>query len=348
MTATYALATPGDDTAMRALLRENAMPSWVSMAATREPSFFAGMDHFGRDWAVVAREAGKVVGMYACSDHPVRLNGNEVELGYLGSLRVAPQFRHRLSILRDGYASIQKFSPKRHAELWYTAIASENRPARRLLERNLKGMPRYRAINEMVTLALPKARGRKLGLWRRASPDETASLCRFYNHHALGYQLSPVLTPERAAQTGAHFHIAEDKSGLNAVMALWNQQPYKQVMASAYRQPLGLLLPLYNLYAHLAKRVALPPIGKPLDHTYLAFLAVAPTAEENVSALVADALALCPTPVLSLGLHADHRWLAPLIRSFRPATYRTCLYTVDFGEAFELDGRPAQPEVALL
>lgn len=345
---TYALATSRDDAVMRALLRDNPMPSWVSMASTREPSFFAGMGRFGRDWAVVARQGNEAVGMYACSDQPVHVNGLETELGYLGGLRVAPQYRHRLRILRDGYASIRSLSPRRDPELWYTAIATENAPARRLLEANLRGMPRYRALNDMATLALPKARGRKHGLWRPVAADEMEDVCRFYNRQVRRYQFSPVLTPERAGRTGAVFHVVAGKDGPRAVMALWNQQPYKQVMACAYRQPLGMLLPLYNLYARLTRQVPLPPIGQALDQTYLAFLAVAPELECDASALIEDALAICPTAVLTLGLHAAHAWLDCLIRSFRPATYRTRIYAVDFGETAELDGRPAQPEVALL
>ena len=35
---TLRLATPADDGAIRALLRDNGMPSWVEMAIEREPS----------------------------------------------------------------------------------------------------------------------------------------------------------------------------------------------------------------------------------------------------------------------------------------------------------------------
>ncbi|MDR2111546.1 MAG: hypothetical protein LBQ62_00330 [Candidatus Accumulibacter sp.] len=345
---TFTLAGPDDDETLRALLRDNPMSSWVSMVATREPSFFAGTDRFGRDWAVIARQDGEALGMYTCSEQPVHLNGRASELGYLGGLRVAPRHRHRLRILRDGYASLRRFSPKRRPEFWYTAIATENTPARRLLEANLHGMPRYRPVNDLFTLALPAARGRRRGWWRAAGPGEMAGLCRFYNRHARRHQFSPVLTPERAARTGALFHVLDGNAGVQASMALWNQQHYKQVAASAYRPPLGTLLPLYNLYARLARRPLLPPVGQTLDQTWLAFLAVAPGMENEAFPLLEDALAICPTAVLTLGLHAGHAWLGPLARPFCAAVYRTCIYTVDFGEAAELDGRPAQPEAALL
>jgi hypothetical protein len=347
MTA-YALATDHDDAVLRALLRDNAMPSWVTMTVAREPSFFAGANRFGREWAVIARQDGSPVGMYTCSEQHVHLNGAPTELGYMGALRVKPSYRNRLRILRDGYASVRAFSPPRVPQLWYTAVASENLVARRILEANLRGMPRYWATNELVTMALPSARGHRRFLWRQAQPDELGRLCSFYNRHANQYQFSPVLTPEIAAKTGASFFVVAQHGELKACMALWNQQSYKQVVACAYRRPLGLLLPIYNAYARLARKITLPRVGRALDMTHLAFLAVSPPLDQEAEALIEDALAISPTTVLTLGLHAQHPWLASLIRACRPATYRTRIYAVNFDESVTLDGRPAQPEVAVL
>jgi hypothetical protein len=92
----------------------------------------------------------------------------------------------------------------------------------------------------------------------------------------------------------------------------------------------------------------MPRVGQALDQTYLAFLAVSPPLDQEVAALIEDALAISPTTVLTLGLHAQHAWLASLMRAFRPATYRTRIYAVNFDDSAILDGRPAQPEVAIL
>lgn len=345
---TYELATDQDDAELRALLRDNAMPSWATMTVNREPSFFAGANRFGHDWAVIARQEGSPVGMYACSEQNVHLNGVPCELGYLGALRINPSHRNRLRILREGYASVRAFSTTRFPQLWYTAIASENLAARRILEANIRGMPRYWATNELLTLALPKARGRRRHMWREVRSDEMGRLCRFYNQHAHQYQFAPALTPELVASTGASFFVVERHGEFNACMALWNQQSYKQVVASAYRHPLGALLPVYNAYARLTKKVALPRVGQALDLTHLAFLAVSPPFDEEVNALIDGALAINTTAVLTLGLHDQHPWLASLVRSYRPTVYRTQIYAVNFDDSVALDGRPAQPEVAVL
>ncbi len=344
----FTLAGPEDEALLRELLRDNAMPSWVAMSIAREPDYFAGANRFGRDWAVIARREGEPVGMYTCSEQPVFLNGTPAEIGYLGALRVTPDYRNRLSILRDGYASLREFAPLDNPGLWYTAIAEENRAARRILEANLRGMPNYRPINRFVTLALPKARAKRHDLWQAVPPEGITKVCDFYNRHACQYQFAPLLTPASATATGASFHALDRQGELLACMALWNQQSYKQIVASAYRNPLGALLPAYNAYARLTRRVSLPRVGVALDLAYLAFLAISPELEPQLTTLVEDALYLNPTAVLSLGLHDGHPWLAQLTRTFRPATYRTGICSVDFGKPLRLDGRTAQPEVAVL
>lgn len=337
-----------DDADLRAMLRENAMPSWVAMSVEREPSLIGGLDHCCQERAVIARAGATPVGMYLCAQHPVHVNGRPATLGYLGGLRVNPAFRHRLRVLREGYASIRALSGAANPDVWYTSVAADNMPARRLLEAGLRGLPRYIALGELVTLALPRARARRLGHWRRARADEVESMCRMHNDAAVRYQLSPLLSPARVAASGANFFVHAPGDGVASCMALWNQQAYKQVVARGYRQPLSAGLQLYNSWARLSRRVVLPRLNERLDQSFLAFFAVPAEDASRMVALVRDALAICPSEVLTLGLHAAHPALPALLRAFRPATYRTIIYAVCFARQPEWDGRPVQPEVAVL
>ena len=125
------------------LLRGNPMPTWVDMAIEREPSFFAGKDLVGHDWAVIAEDEGDVVGMYTASVLPAHVDRRPERLGYLGGLRVNPGYRRRIRYLRDGYASIRKLAPVTGTvPWWFTVVAAENKTARRLLESGVPGLPR--------------------------------------------------------------------------------------------------------------------------------------------------------------------------------------------------------------
>ncbi|MDR1889279.1 MAG: hypothetical protein LBQ81_07895 [Zoogloeaceae bacterium] len=345
----YTLATADDDPWLCALLREHPMQGWVRISLTRDPSFFTGCNRFGSEWAMLARDGDRPVGLYTCAEHPVHLDGNTAEPGYLGGLRIVKTHRNRLSAVRAGYASIRKLHSQPASSIWYSAIATDNRPARRLLEARLRGMPIYTPINEFVTLALPAARARHHGLWQTVPEAELDTLCHFYNTQARRYQFSPVLTPERALRTGARFYAASAGGKMQACMAIWNQMSYKQVCIHGYHRLLHTLLPLYNLLARLTRRVRLPAPGRTLEQSFLAFFAV-DTPEQNPVpvTLIEDALSLCDTQILTLGLHAAHPWLAQLQRSFRPLHYRSCIYLVSFEEPGSLRDYPAQPEAALL
>lgn len=346
-----AVAGEADDADLRALLGGNAMPAWVAMTFEREPSFFAACKRYGDELAVVARVDGKAIGMYTCATHRVHVDSVVSDIGYLGGLRVHPAYRHRLRVLREGYASIPRLAPR--PPFWYTTIASDNAPARRLLEANLAGLPRYRPLGELVTLAISRNARRRADRhavrWRATAADALDELCAAHNALAGQFQFSPALNVELARRTGAAFHHAARGGRIVATMALWDQRGYKQVVARAYRQPLAALRPLYNVWAGIAGRVALPAPGHALEQCYLAFLTAA-DAGETVT-LVAEALALSPAPVLCFGLHAGHPALPALQRAFRPLTYRTQIYRVDFDPASAprgIDARPAQPEVVLL
>ncbi len=174
---TFRVATAADDALIRSILRDNGMPTWVEMAIRREPSFFAAADLCGRDWAVIAEEAGDVIGMYTAAMVPVHLDGQPERLGYLGGLRVRPDYRRKIRYLREGYASIRALAAATGTQpWWFTVVAAGNENARRLLEAGVRGLPPYQPQGDYVTFALPSARGRRRGLWRPATADDAARI----------------------------------------------------------------------------------------------------------------------------------------------------------------------------
>lgn len=345
------LAGPDDDADLRHLLRENGMPSWVEMTMEREPSYFAGVNRFGQEWAVIAKEHGDLVGMYSASVLPLWVNGAVEQVGYLGGLRVRSAYRRRIRHLREGYASIVKLAPYATSRpLWFTIIAEENHTARRLLESGLTGLPRYRQIGRYATCALATARGRSLGLWRRPQAHDLPGLLRWQRQTASSQQLSPALDEEMLARFGLeNVWMCNEGESIHGFAVLWNQSAYKQVVARRYRGALAWLRPAYNLYARLSRRVELPALGSALEQSSISFLALSPQAltdRKLARALIHDLLSKCMTPVATLGLHAEHPLLS-VVAEFRAMRYAASVYTVEFHESAHLDNRPVQPEAAL-
>jgi hypothetical protein len=317
MTA-FRLATPGDDATVRALLRETAMPSWADMAIEREPASY--------DWAVIAEEDGDVVGVYIASVLPAHVDGRPQRLGYLGGLRVRPEHRRRIRHLREGYASVPALA-REAVPWWFTTIGADNAPARRLLEAGVRGLPAYHFRGEYVTYALPTSRGKRRGIWRRGAD------VALHNKLAAQFQCSPVLSDDDLA---CDFFVCD-----GGTAALWDQRAFKRIVAARYRTP--SLIPLYNAYARLFRRVPLPREGAALDHTFIAFFAMESPSVEAIE----DLLSHCTTKVATIGMHAENP-LRAIVERFRPMSMRSRVYAVNFDGATPPNGRPFQPEAALL
>ncbi len=345
---TFRLATEADDALLRSLVRDNGMPTWVEMAIEHEPSFFAGMNLFGHDWAVIAEEEGDVVGMYTAAVVTVHVDGQPEQLGYLGGLRVNAGHRRRIRYLREGYASIRRLAPAA-VPWWFTVVAAENQTARRLFESRVAGLPAYHLQGEYLTFALPSARGKRRGLWRRAGNEDLPQIVHFYNTQAAAYQCSPVLSDELVRRIGVeHFFLYSYDDELRGVAALWDQRAFKQIVARRYRGPIGSLRLAYNFYAKLFRRIPLPREGDALEQVFIAFLALTESALSDACVLLEDLLSHCKTPAASLGLHAAHPLVAA-VEKLKPLPYPARVYAVSFeGNPPQFSGRPAQPEAALL
>jgi hypothetical protein len=344
----YQLATETDDAELRALLRNNGMQSWVELSLEREPSFFAGMNKVTEDFAMIARDDARTVGMYSYSLQPVYVNGLACSLGYLGGMRVSPPYRNRIKVVRDGFVSLAKLTPPGDYPFWFSSVATENAAARRLLEAGLPGMPRYYPLGDMTTLALPIAQARNLKLWRNASATDIPEMIAFHQAEAAKLQLSPQLNEAWIRTIGLENFLIYRDNGIQACVAVWDQSAFKQIVARSYRPLLHVARPFYNGYAALTGRIGLPAIGQPLRQCYLAFAAFSATAMAQVVPLLRDALRRCLSlDAAVIGLHDQHPLLSEL-KVLKPLIYRTRLYAVSYADLPMLDGRSVQPEVALL
>lgn len=336
-------ATPERDASLLQLLEENAMPGDIDLVMTRRPHYFSTQEDFGIVHSALALEGERAVGMCRLTEHTGFVNGERQHLGYLGGLRITPSHRHRIRVLRAGFQHLRQLPPPTRC---YTSIAADNHEARRLLERGVAGLPVYRYLGEMCSLAISRRRGRRHNLWREMPVDRYDDVVEYYHRRASRRQLAPVLTAQWLRNTGATVLGYDNGHSLKACAVLWDQQAYKQVLVARYSRRARLLRSLYNGYARVTGRVTLPAAGQTLDHCFLAFFAA--DDEKQLKTLVEDALTWSTTQVMSLGLPADLPATETLINDARAMVWRTRLYGVDLIAQPEWDNRIVWPEIALL
>jgi hypothetical protein len=359
---TYRIAGHDDDAAIRELLRSNEMDSWARMSIEREPSFFHGENLMGRSTAVIARRSDpphQVVGMYSVAVQRTHVNGAAVPAGYLGALRVNPEYRHRLRILQNGFASARALSGIDELPV-FTSLASENFAARRLLEANLRGMPWYTPVGDVESMGFSTRQGKAGGLLQSAQPADIPALVDFFNSAAASWQFAPVLSrqwltglQESGGLQLGDFWLLKDGARLCGCVAIWDQRAFKQIVARGYRFPLGFLRGGYNLYARVTGRLSLPRPGQQLQQVFLSFLALDTQAADSVTEIIRETLLIARQKgalVGTLGLSVKNPLATRLRDSLHASIYRTQIETIHWPDcpAPLLDGRPPQPEIALL
>lgn len=359
----YRRANVDDDKALREMLHENSMDSWVNLSFEREPSYFAAQNLMGKSYTMVAidTDTNHYVGIYTCTYMDMHLNGTIKEVAYLRELRVNTNYRNKIRILKNGYISLKTLLPEKEVEpLYITSIASQNYQARRVLEAKIKGMPLYTPVAKMNTLIFSTEFTCRQKRLRKVCKEDIPKLVEFYNKHASSYQFSPSLSepwlfelPSSRALYLDDFYIFEDEDGaIEACLALWDQRAFKQSVIKGYKKPLKQLRPLYNLHATLTKRVLLPQPNSMLEQIYIAFFVC--KRDELYLDILKEASQLAKTKKATsciLGLSCEHPKVTMLKKKLKANLYETDIEIVTLNpeQKIELDTRfLVQPEVALL
>lgn len=354
----YRRAGTEDDAEIRATFRDTPMDGWVRLSFERPRASWAVEN--GPATFMAREENGTLVGTFALETFPVHVNGQIENVGYLSGLRVRPAYRHKVRVLKGGFASLSTLAPASGTVPYYfTSLAHDNQPARRLLEARLPGMPVYQPEGGMETFVL-RAGGRRRGRLRPAELRDIPALVGFYNAQSVRYQFSPVLSEKMVSEPKGHrglklsdFLLLKDGSRLRGVLAVWDRRVEKQTVVKGYRFPLNRLRPMVNAWSALRGAPALPAPGQSVDQVFLAFAALDSLTTTMAEQVIEEALAHAKdrgASVAILGLSPFH----PLARSRflrrHSRVYRTVIETVAWPDAprLALNGLPVQPEVALL
>lgn len=365
----FDLARPGDDDALRRLLRENPMDGTVRVTLEREPNGFLATTIEGDcHRTVVARAAdgGRLIGIGSLAVMTAFVNGAPARVGYLSQLRIDRTQPARARALRGGFGMLGELRREEGPALCVTTIIEDNVRARRLLEAGLPGLPRYEPIDELVTLVIPvTARAGRTG----ASPplvrgpattwDEIAEcLDRNARRHQLArrWTIDDLRSGERTRGLGLGDFAARTEGGrVTGCAAVWDQRAFKQTVVAGYAPWLATARPLLNLAAPLLRHPRLPAPGRALAAAFASHVAVDDDDPETAIALLRHACADARSrnvDYLSVGF-SRRRPLVPAVkRAFAHREYVSIVYRVSWPDhvdgAPELDHRIPHLEVATL
>ncbi|HVR75513.1 MAG TPA: hypothetical protein VMT52_14350 [Planctomycetota bacterium] len=353
----FDLAGPPDDAGLRGLLRESPMRGRMDVAFLREPSYFRAASIAGTFvQTIIARAPGGVIaGAGTRATRPAFLNGEVIEAGCLGDLRLRGEFRGR-TILARGYRFLRGLHEDGRTQVYSTVIVEGNRLALETIAANRADLPRYtdlgRVVIPMIHLPIRGRRIREAGdRIERGSPALLPRIVERLNENRL--QFAPVYRVEDFSDGKRFpgfrvedFRVLWRGGRMEAVIGIWDQRSFRRTVVLGYHGVLRAVRPLSRL---LGPR-ALPAPGKAIDFIYLAFAAAddVPAFRALLEHACGDALKEdAGIRYATLGLHERDPRL-PALLEHRHTPFAGRLFAVTFDGPPGLDGRVPYVEAALL
>jgi len=355
-------ATSADEPEIRLLVGSVAMPGAVAVRFEREPDYFLGTTIMGKPCDVLTARhlpEGKLAGIACRALKSAFLNGEDSRLGYVGQIRVSPQFQGRW-LVQHGAEAFREGSPE--GIVYMGVIASDNPRALRLLvgDRLPAGL-HTRRMGGITTLGvfLRPRRGSSAIEIHPAAQNGLHEMVAFLRREGARKQFFPAYTVrdfmDGSTLRGMRMQdifVARRNGAIVGVMAAWDQSSYKQDVVAGYGPALRRVRPLFDMLAPLMGAERLTPPGQAIPLVFAACVCV-----QRDDAAVMDALLrACARSglergkaFLMIGL-ADNDTLLATARKFMHVTYHSELVAVSWspGALGRLDARTPYVEIATL
>lgn len=243
----FRMAEKRDDQSVLRLLADNpAMGADVPITLDCSPSFFESTRPLGADAGTIVAESddGRIVGLGALTARNAYIDGVPRSLGYLGGLRIDPEFR-KTRMLWDGYRFLGEIVADSGFDALFTTIMAGNSSATRILESGRFGLPVYAPTGTYATRIFPALPTRPVESSRdlafsRATRDEMPEILDFLNANGKKKNFFPVLSSKDFDDGGMFsdlapedFIVARDRAAIAGTLALWDQSKTRRYVAAA-------------------------------------------------------------------------------------------------------------------
>lgn len=359
----FRLATNDDDPALRKLLAHSPMPGRLTVTFEREPNYFLGCDTMGRFWQVIiacCRPGGEIAGVMCRAVRPYWINGQRMDLGYIGQIRIADQHQGRWLLWR-GLSFFKELHADNRVKTYFGVISDENAVARGVLvEKPSRHFPQAREAARIYTAGIilrrPKQPLPSPYTITRGSPEQLPVVAAFLQQHGAARQFFPVYeaddfnSPATRGFRVEDFVIASQHHEIVGVTGLWDQSSYKQTIVQHYEGVLRWGRFIYNAGLRLVGARRLPGSGEPLHAAYASFICV----KDNNPAVFRPLLRQIYTMAAARGYASlmvgltDQDPLLPAVKQYTHIAYHSRLYMGSWEDLPLLDNRPPYIEIAML
>jgi hypothetical protein len=363
MTFSFELATPNDDIELRQLLANTPMPGRLTISFQREPNYFLGCPSMGHFWQViVARHLpdGNIAGVMCRAIRPYWINGQCVNLGYIGQIRIAEQYRSQWLLWR-GFDFFRNLHADNRTSTYFGVISDENTIARGLLiDKPSRHFPKAHHIASIYTLGIilrrPKKPSPSAFTVQRGTLKQLPAIGAFFEKHGAEKQFFPAYTAQDFISDTTRgfkvddFVIARRDDTIVGIMGLWDQSSYKQSIVQRYNGSLRWVRPMYNAGLRLISARPLPGIGEKIHTVFASFICIADNNPGIFQILLRELYSMANErnyAYLMLGL-VESDPLLSVARKYLHIAYHSQLYIAGWDSSLEFDDRIPYIEIAML
>jgi hypothetical protein len=338
-------ARPGDDAALRALLRSATVPGEVALGFQREPSFFAADAILGAPCETLVARAGEaIVGVASAATRSLYVGGEACDVAYLSQLRIAPGHQGRGLVMR-GWRALRERLCARGVAGAVATVSVGNRVAEGVLlarpGREGRHGTGFVPLTTLHTLTFAATRGRHAGdvPVTPATTHDVGEVVAFLARTGPRRQLFPAVTAATfgGARPGlgpGDVLLARVGGALRGVLAVWDQSRVRQTVVRGYGPRLARLKPLLDLGRLARGARPLPRVDGPLRVACASFLCIADDDPHVAAALLTAGVRAAHAKgahALALGL-TDEDPLLTLARRRRHVAYRSRLLALPLAE----------------
>jgi GNAT superfamily N-acetyltransferase len=230
-------------------------------------------------WVWIAAESENDLGSVSLARRASTFDASPKSWGYLGELRVVPEWRRRgvATALIDAVAE-----KEREAHSFCTALATLDGNADVAAFMRHQHLPRTFPVARMRLVEwLVLSRARVAGVARQARESDLDDIWRLVSEFWNDRLFAPAcergqFTDEWLKDSSfrlANAFVVERGGRLAAVCALWDQRDLRRDVVLAYRLPLRVVTSALRARARWSSAPTLPPCGEPLPIGFVRYLA---------------------------------------------------------------------------
>lgn len=284
-------ADAADNEELSGLFASISMESDLDLSIRRDPDFFALYRIQGGAWECwVAETERGLRGLGAIVVRDGYLGGRPTKIGYLGDLRVAPDFQGQKLVPRFYGPVLHDAAERFGCDVFLTTVIASNQHAMRALtgpRARAAGIPPYHLVRAFdiraLHLTIPMPRLRSRFTVEHATSRSVGEIAAFLDDdnrarpfgYALGEQELRRRLDEWPTLDPASFYLARDETGaLMGCVAVWDPSRVKRTVVRDYRGRMVRVQRGYNVAAKMLRFAPMPDPGSELRYAYATHVSV--------------------------------------------------------------------------